>query len=140
MSGPEGLNAVFMQIGELAGSVQALHEKIDGQAAAADRQGEFVQAELRNIKHDVVELQDKHNMALNELSADVSSNRKMLEDVSSALNGLRKPVEEIMTLRARAMGALLILGPIGAAALYLIPMICKLLTRALDMGLRGRGS
>jgi len=139
MAEPSELNRGFMQIGQLAGSMNALHEKIDSQAAVADKKSDLVQAELRTIRLDLRELEQKHDAAVNALVSDASLIKKTQEDMARALNDLRKPVEEIMTLRARAMGAFLILGPIGACVLYLVPEIWKALYRTLDTALRGRG-
>jgi hypothetical protein len=139
MADPGGLNSMFMQIGQLVGSMSALHEKIDNRGVAADKQSDLVQAELRTIKHDLRELEQKHDAALHALSSDASLIKKTQTDTAQALMDLRKPVDEIMTLRAKATGIFLTLGPIGAAALYFIPELWKALYRLLDAALRGRG-
>jgi len=133
------LNRVFMQVGELVGSMKALHEKIDHRAAAAEKQSDLVRAELRNVKDDLRELEQKNDEAVHLLAIDVSMIKKSQDEMAEAVNELRKPVQEIMTLRARAMGAFLVLGPIGAAALYFIPEAWRAIWKMLDLWLRGHG-
>jgi hypothetical protein len=133
------LNRMFMQVGELVGSISALHDKLDSRAIAAEKQSDLVQAELRNVKRDLHELEKKQDAAVQLLASEVSMMKRSQELMSEALKELQIPVKEIMTLRARAMGALLILGPIGAVVLYLVPEAWRAIWKPLEAWLRDRG-
>lgn len=138
MSGLGELNRMFMQVGELVGSIGALHDKLDGRAVAAEKQSDLVQAELRNVKRDLHELEKKQDVAVHLLTSEVSMIKKSQELMSEALKELQLPVKEIMTLRARAAGALLILGPIGAAILYFVPEAWRAFWNPIEAWLRDR--
>lgn len=139
MTEPGDLNRIFMQVGELIGSINALHDKLDSRAVAAERQSDLVQMELRRVNHDLHELERKQDAAVNLLASEVSMVKKSHEYMAEALKELQAPVKEIMSLRAHAMGALLILGPIGAAVLYFVPEVWRALWRALESWFRERG-
>lgn len=139
MIGLGELNRMFMQVGELAGSIGALHDKLDSRAVAAEKQSDLVQAELRNVKGDLHELEKKQDAAVHLLTSEVLMIKNSQELMSEALKELQLPVKEIMTLRARAMGALLILGPIGAIVLYFIPEAWRVFWKPLEGWLRDRG-
>jgi chromosome segregation ATPase len=139
MSDSAEMNRAFQQIGELVGSLRALHDKIDLQHAVAEKQNDRLQAELRNVKHDLRDLEQKHDAAVHILTEDVSAIRKLQDDVKGSVDELRKPVEEIMTLRAKALGALLVLGPIGAATLYFVPDALHALWRIIGFLVRTGG-
>ena len=126
------LNRIFMQVGELVGSINALHEKLDSRAVAAERQSDLLQSELHKFTRDLRELEKKQDAAVNLLASDVSMIKKSYEFMAEALKELQASVREIMTLRAHAMGALLVLAPIGAAFVYLVPELLRGLWRTLD--------
>ena len=130
---------MFMQVGELVGSIDGLHDKLDSRAVAAEKQSDLVQAELRNVKRDLHELEKKQHTAVHLLTSEVLMIKKSQELMSEALRELQLPVKEIMTLRARAMGALLILGPIGAVVLYFVPDTWRAFWRPFEAWLRDRG-
>lgn len=133
------LNRMFMHIGELVGSISALHDKLDSRALAAEKQSDLLQAELRNVKRDLHELEKKQDASVLLLASDVSMIKRSQELMAEGLKELQGPVKEIMTLRARAMGALLILGPIGAAVLYFVPEAWRAFWKPLEGWLRNRG-
>ncbi|MBV9756819.1 MAG: hypothetical protein JO047_07175 [Alphaproteobacteria bacterium] len=132
------LNRLFMEVGELVGSLAALHEKLDSRALAAEKESDLVQAELRNVNRDLRELEKKHDASVHLLTAEVAGLKKSQDLMAEALKELQLPVKEIMTLRAHAIGALLILGPISAAALYFIPEMWRVLWRLFDAAFRTR--
>lgn len=140
MTNPGELNRVFMQVGELVGSINALHEKLDNRAVAAEKQSDLLQSELRNFNRDLHELEKKQDAAVHLLASEVSMVKKSHEYMAEALRELQQPVKEIMSLRAHATGALLILGPIGAAILYFVPELWRALWRALEAWFRDSGS
>lgn len=135
---PAELNRLFMEVGELIGSLAALHEKLDSRAIAAEKESDLVQAELRNVNRDLRELERKHDASVHLLSSDVAGLKKSQDLMAEALKDLQAPVKEIMTLRAHVIGALLILGPISAAALYFIPEMWRALWRLVDAMFRSR--
>lgn len=127
-----------MQVGELIGSINALHEKLDTRAVWAEKQTDLLQAELRKVNNDLLDLERKHEAAVHLLAYEVSLIKSSYELMATALKELQDPVMEIVTLRARAVGALFVLGPIGAAVLYCVPEIWKALLRMLDAWFRSR--
>jgi chromosome segregation ATPase len=132
------LNRLFMEVGELVGSLAAVHEKLDSRAVAAGKESDLVQAELRNVNRDLREIEKKHDASVHLLTAEVAGLKKSQDLMAEALKELQTPVKEIVTLRAHAMGALLILGPISAAALYFIPEMWRALWRLVDVLFRNR--
>lgn len=137
-TGPAELNRLFMEVGELVGSLAALHEKLDSRALAAEKESDLVQTELRNVNRDLREIEKKHDASVHLLTLEVAGLKKSQDLTAEALKELQTPVKEIMTLRAHAMGALLILGPVSAAALYFIPELWRALWRLMDALFRGR--
>ncbi len=131
---------VFMQVGELVGSINALHEKLDSQAVWAGKQTDLLQVELRKVNDDLHELEKKHDAAVHLLASEVAIIRTSHELIAAALRELQAPVREIMTLRARAVGALFVLGPIGAAVLYFVPEIWRASWKVLDAWFRNRAT
>lgn len=121
------MNPLYQQMGELLGSMKALHDKVDFRHAQAEKQGEAVQAEMRNIKHDQRDLEQKFDGAVYVVKNDVDALKaasgvtsRALDELTAAIGALKKPVEEIMALRARAMGMLLAVSAIGSVFLYFI--------------------
>jgi hypothetical protein len=137
MTEGNGLNRIFMQVGELIGSINALHEKLDSRSVWAEKQTDLMQAELRKVNNDLLELERKHEAAVHLLASEVSLIKNSYDLMANALKELQAPVMEIMTLRARAVGALFVLGPIGAAILYFVPEMWKGLWRVLEAWFRG---
>lgn len=134
------LNRIFMQVGELLGSINALHEKLDSRAIAAEKQSDLLQSELRNVNRDLQELEKKQDASVHLLASEVSMLKKSHEYMANTLKELQEPVKEIMSLRAHAMGALLVLGPLGAGLLYFVPELWRAIWRALETWFRERGS
>lgn len=119
------INPLYQQMGELLGSIKALHDKVDFRHAQAEKQSEAVQAEIRNIKHDQRDLEQKLDGAVYVVKNDVDALKaasgltsRALDDLTVAIGALKKPVEEIMALRARAMGVLLAFSTLGSVFLY----------------------
>lgn len=136
MTDPAELNRIFMQVGELLGSINALHDKLDSRAIAAEKQNDILQSELRNVNHDLHELEKKQDAAVHLLASEVLMIKKSYEYMAEALKELQDPVKEIMSLRAHATGALLVLGPVGAAILYFVPELWRALWRMLETWFR----
>ena len=119
------MNPLYQQMGELLGSMKALHDKVDFRHAQAEKQGEAVQVEIRNIKHDQRDLEQKFDGAVYVVKNDVDALKaasgvtsRALDELTAVIGALKKPVEEIMALRARAMGMLLAVSTIGSVFLY----------------------
>ncbi len=119
------MNPFYQQMGELLGSLKALHDKVDIRHTQAEKQGEALQAEIRNVKHDQRDLEQKLDGAVYLVKQDVdamkqtsSGTTRALGELVAAVDALKKPVEEIMALRARAMGVLLALSTFGSVFLY----------------------
>ncbi len=127
-----------MQVGELVGSINALHEKLDSRAIWAEKQTDLVQAELRKVNSDLLDVERRHDAAVHLLASEVSMIKSSHELIARALRDLQAPVMEIMTLRARAVGALFVLGPIGAALLYFVPDIWRAVWKLLEAWFRNR--
>lgn len=140
MTGTGELSRVFMQIGELVGSINALHEKLDGQAVWAEKQTDLLQVELRKVNDDLHEIERKHDAAVHLLASEVAVIKTSHELIAEALKELQVPVREIMTLRARAVGALFVLGPIGATVLYFVPEIWRATWKVLEAWFRNRAA
>ena len=129
------MSGVFQQIGELVASVRALHEKIDLRHAAEEKQSELLRAELHAVTSDVRALETKHDGAVTSLAGDVARLREAQRDVRESLQSLREPVAEMAALRGKAVGAALVLGPLGAVVLYAMPLIWRLARRLLEFSL-----
>ena len=119
------MNPFYQQMGELLGSLKALHDKVDIRHTQAEKQSEALQAEIRNVKHDQRDLEQKLDGAVYLVKQDVdamkqtsSGTTRALGELVAAVDALKKPVEEIMALRARAMGVLLALSTFGSVFLY----------------------
>lgn len=119
------VNPLYQQMGELLGSMKALHDKVDIRHTQAEKQSEAVQAEIRNVKHDQRDLEQKLDGAVYLVKQDVDALKatsngatRALGELVAAVDALKKPVEEIMALRARAMGVLLALSTLGSVFLY----------------------
>ena len=119
------VNPLYQQMGELLGSLKALHDKVDIRHSQAEKQSEALQAEIRNVKHDQRDLEQKLDGAVYVVKQDVdalkatsSGATRALGDLVAAVDALKKPVEEIMALRARAMGVLLAISTLGSVFLY----------------------
>ena len=119
------MNPLYQQMGELLGSMKALHDKVDFRHAQAEKQSEAVQAEIRNVKHDQRDLEQKFDGAVYVVKNDVDALKaasgvtsRALDELTAAIGALKKPVEEIMALRARAMGVLLAISTLGSVFLY----------------------
>lgn len=133
------LTGAFQQIGELVASVRALHEKIDHRHAIAEKQNDTLHAELRNVKHDLRDLEQKHDSAVHVLTEDFASVKFVQDDIKAAVSELRQPVEELQTLRAKALGAFLVLGPTGGALLYFVPQLVRELWHVFTIWARNGG-
>jgi len=117
--------AIFQNIGELLASVRALQEKIDFRHNAAEKMREAMHAELQELASDVRELQAKHDAAVLTLTADVAAIRSAQEDVKRNVEELREPVAQLVALRAKAGGALVVLGALGSIAAYFVPSLWR---------------
>lgn len=119
------MNPLYQQIGEILSGLKALHDKVDIRHAQAEKLGDTLQAELRTVKHDQRDLEQKLDGAVYFVKQDVDSLKaatvatsRSLEELTAAVETLKHPVDEIMALRSRAMGVLLALSTLGSVFLY----------------------
>ena len=82
------MNPLYQQMGELLGSMKALHDKVDFRHAQAEKQSEAVQAEIRNVKHDQRDLEQKFDGAVYVVKNDVDALRAASGVASRALDEL----------------------------------------------------
>ena len=119
------MNPLYQQIGEVLSGLKALHDKVDIRHAQAEKLGDLLQAELRTVKHDQRDLEQKLDGAVYFIKQDVDSLKaatvvtsRSLEDLKVSVETLKHPVEEIMALRSRAMGVLLAVSTLGSVFVY----------------------
>ncbi len=119
------MNPLYQQIGEILSGLKALHDKVDIRHAQAEKLGDLLQAELRTVKHDQRDLEQKLDGAVYFIKQDVDSLKaatvvtsRSLEELKVSVETLKHPVEEIMALRSRAMGVLLAVSTLGSVFVY----------------------
>lgn len=121
------LHPLFQQIGEVLSGLRGLHDKVDMRHAQAEKQADLVQAEIRTVKHDQRDLEQKFDGVVYLMKQDVDALKattvagsRAIEELTAAVETLRQPVAEIMTLRSRAMGIVFALGAVGSVVLYFL--------------------
>lgn len=119
------MNPLYQQIGEILSGLKALHDKVDIRHVQAEKLGDLLQAELRTVKHDQRDLEQKFDgvvyfvkQDVDQLKAATVTTSRSLEELKAAVETLKHPVEEIMALRSRAMGVLLAVSALGSVLVY----------------------
>jgi hypothetical protein len=108
------------QMGEVLSGLKSLEKQID-----------LVRAEVERGQHEQRGLEEKLNGGLLSVRRDVdalktaaAAGTQATEDLTAALAELRRPVMEMVALRARAVGVMLTLSAVGSIALYFVePML-----------------
>ncbi len=120
------MHLLFQQMGEVLTGVRALRDTIDLRQAQAEQLHDIVRGDIASLKHDQRDLEEKfecivfivqHEMEA--LRASATANARLSDDMVGAIEALRRPVAEILSLKARAAGLVFGAGLIGSAALWL---------------------
>ncbi|HTR18084.1 MAG TPA: hypothetical protein VMI52_13765 [Acetobacteraceae bacterium] len=109
------------QMGEVLSGLKSLEKQID-----------LVRAEMERGQHEHRWLEEKLNNGLLTVRQDVdalktttAAGTHATEELTAALAEMRKPVAEIMALRARAVGVLLTVSAAGSVALCFIDPLLR---------------
>jgi hypothetical protein len=126
------LDLMFQQMSELLASVRNLHETIELRQAQTEQLQDLVRSELTILRRDQRELEDKMDCMVFVIQHDVSSlrcgtveNTRSIDDLVTAIEGLRKPITDIVLLKSRIAGLIFGLGLVGSVVLWLAEPIYR---------------
>jgi hypothetical protein len=120
------LTVLYQQMGEVLRGLRALAETIDIRDSQTQKLHDLVRADLATLRQDQRDLEEKLDCVVCVVQHDLSSLRvgaaehaQTVGELVQAVQSLRVPVNEIMTLRSRAAGLILGVGLLGSAILWL---------------------
>ncbi len=120
------LDLLFQQMSELLSGVRNLHDTIELRQAQTDQLQDLVRSELTILRRDQRELEDKMDCMVFVMQHDVSAlrcgtvdNTRSIDDLVAAVEGLRKPITDIVLLKSRIAGLIFGLGLVGSVVLWL---------------------
>jgi hypothetical protein len=120
------LNPLYQQIGEILQRLRAIGENIEIRHAQAEKLHDLARVDMATLRRDQRDLEEKLDCVicvmqhdLERLRSDASSHGRSVDELVRAVQELQVPVLDIIALRSRFAGALLGLGVLGSAALWL---------------------
>jgi hypothetical protein len=131
------MHLLFEQMGEVLSGIRALHETSDVRQEQAEKHDNLVRFDLAQLRRDQRELEEKfecivhivqHEIEVLRVSA--ADNARSMDDMCVAVEALRRPVAEILGLKARVAGLVFGAGVVGSAALWLAQPIYGWLVNA----------
>jgi hypothetical protein len=128
----QDLNALCRQMGEVVESLRALSESIQLRHAQVDKLQDLLRGDVAVLRKDQQDLEEKLDRVifvmqhdLEGMRVDAAANARSVNQLVGAVQELRAPVADIMTLRARAAGLILGVGVLGSAAMWLAEPIYR---------------
>jgi hypothetical protein len=126
------LDLLFQQMSELLIGVRNLHETIELRQVQTEQLQDLVRSELTILRRDQRELEDKMDCMVFVIQHDVSAlrsgtieNTKSIDDLVGAIEGLRKPITDIVLLKSRIAGLIFGLGLVGSVVFWLADPIYR---------------
>jgi len=120
------LHLLFQQMGEVLTSIRSLHETIELRQSQTEQLQELVRSELHVLRQDQRELEEKMECFVFVLQHDVGGlrtdsleNTRSIGDLVAAVEALRRPIGDIVTLKSRVAGLVFGAGLVGSAVLWL---------------------
>ena len=120
------MNLLFQQMGEVLTGIRGLHDTIDIRQAQAEQLHDLVRTDLATLRHDQRELEEKFECIVSIVQHEMESLRsgamehaRLITEMVHAIEALRRPIAEILGLKARIAGLVFGAGLIGSAALWL---------------------
>jgi hypothetical protein len=119
-------NLLLAQINEILCAIRRMHDTIEFRQNQAEQLGESLRSELRILRQDQRELEEKLHCVAYVVQHDVTAlhcgtadNRRSIDTLVAAVEGLRKSITDIVLLKSRIAGLIIGLGFIGSAVLWL---------------------
>lgn len=123
----DDLSQIFQKLGEVAQGLRALAEMIDVRHRHAEQLHDLVREDLSTLRQDQRDLEEKLECVvcvvqhdLEQLRAESMATSGSVDGLTTAIRELRKPVADIIAIRARLAELILGLGVLGSAFLWLI--------------------
>ena len=123
----DDIHLLFQQMGEALSGVRALYSTADIRQAQAEQLYDLVRLDLTSLRNDQRALEEKLErlswLAQHEIENLKTGNLKsdrLIQDLVTSINALKRPISELITFKARATGLLFAAGLIGNAALWLV--------------------
>ncbi len=120
------LDLLCRQMGEVLSGVRHLQAGIELRQSQAEQLQELVRSELTIFRKDHRELEEKMDCMAFVLQHDVNAlrcgtvdNTRSIDELVTAVDGLRKPIHDIVLLKSRIAGLIVGLGLVGSAVLWL---------------------
>lgn len=122
----EELHLLCQQMGEVLTGVRGLQQAIELRQAQAEQLQDLVRSELTILRRDQRELEEKMDCMVFVIQHDVSAlrcgtvdNTRSIDELVTAVEGLRRPINDIVLLKSRIAGLIFGLGLVGSAVLWL---------------------
>lgn len=135
--GQSELHLLFLQMGEVLSGIRGLHDTIDIRQAQAEQLHDVVRSDLAALRRDHRDLEEKLECVISVMQRDVgmlrsgvSENARGIRDLVGAVQALRRPVAEIVALKARFAGLLLGAGVVGSGVLWLAEPVYRWVVEA----------
>jgi hypothetical protein len=120
-------NILATQIKEVLTAVRCVHEAVEVRQAQAEQMQESLRSDLRILRQDQRELEQRLHCVAFEMQHDVTAlhcdnadNRRSIDTLVKTVESLRRPITEIVLLKSRIAGLIIGLGFIGSAVLWLV--------------------
>jgi|GEM_PF-2995844 len=120
------MNLLFQQMGEVLTGVRALHDMIDLRQAQSEQLHALMRADLAILRQDQRELEEKFECIvcivqheMESLRGTSAENARSMTEIVGAVEALRRPVADILGLKARVAGLVFGAGIMGSAAIWL---------------------
>jgi hypothetical protein len=124
--GESDQHVLLALIQEVLTAVRRVHETMEVRQAQAEQMQESLRSELRILRQDQRELEQRLHCVAFEMQHDVTAlhcdntdNRVSIDTLVTAVESLRRPITEIVLLKSRIAGLVIGLGFIGSAVLWL---------------------
>lgn len=125
-------HTLFQQVGEVLSGVRSLRDMADVRQAQAEQLHDLLRSDLASLRRDHGELREKfdcivlmaqHDLELLRSSADEHS--RAIDALASAMDGIRRPVRQMMELKSRLGTFVFVSGILGSCALWLFEPVYR---------------
>ncbi len=120
------LNLLCQQMSEVLSGVRGLQDAIELRQVQSEQLQELVRSELTTLRQDQRELEEKMDCMVFVIQHDVNAlrsgtcdNTRSIDELVTAIEGLRRPINDIVLLKSRIAGLIFGLGVVGSAVLWL---------------------